>query len=489
MPDYDVIVIGAGPGGATLAALCANAGKRVLLAEKNPQAGGKALTLQRNGYGYEMWPVIGISAGPSRYEELLQKIGRSDEVPAVVPDEEALAMGGLVYHTGKDEWRRMGASSKNPDALEQLQKTFDITAAELEPMITMSTAILELTDDDLALLDETPILEWLEPFGIPAGVMAYLGVLLNMFFLVGLDRLPASEGIRICIRDFMLAGAQSSYFRGGIGKVMEVAASYVADNGGTFLTKAKVDRILVEGGRVAGIETPQGTFRAPVVVSNAGIQPTVLKLAGSEHFSSEYVEYVRGLEPSWGIVGYRYFLDAPVFPPAGLAFGDKSWWDTERFERALAGDWPDVPQLYWSTPALWDRGLAPGDGSQVALIGTLSSPDPESPMSEDALARVHETSLEAWPSLSEHIIRKEAYTTRSVSALTRDGAVPGAGGECIGIAQVIGQEGQHKPNPRTPLDGLYIVGCDAGGKGVATHMAVDSGFRVAELVLADLGGA
>ena len=84
-------------------------------------------------------------------------------------------------------------------------------------------------------------------------------------------------------------------------------------------------------------------------------------------------------------------------------------------------------------------------------------------------------------------MRKEAYTTKSVSALTRDSAVPGAGGECIGIAQTMEQEGSNKPNPRTPLEGLYIVGCDAGGKGAATHQAVDSGFRVAEMVFDDIG--
>ncbi|KAA0232673.1 MAG: hypothetical protein EDR02_16435 [Actinobacteria bacterium] len=89
----------------------------------------------------------------------------------------------------------------------------------------------------------------------------------------------------------------------------------------------------------------------------------------------------------------------------------------------------------------------------------------------------------------EHIVKQETYTTRSVSNLTRDAVVPGAGGECIGIAQTMEQEGRNKPDPRTPLRGLFIVGCDAGSKGVATHQAVDSGFRVADLVLDDLGVA
>jgi prolycopene isomerase len=370
-----------------------------------------------------------------------------------------------------------------------MQHTFGLTEAEMQPMITMATDIMGMAQEDMDALDTTPALDYLEKFDLPDGVLSYIGVLLNMFFLIGPDRIPASEALRICLRDFMLQGGSSVYFEGGIGRVMEVAAEYVGDSGGTYLTKAKVNRILVENGKVAGIETPQGTFRAPVVVSNAGIQPTVLKLAGEENFTSEYAQYVRDLEPSWGIVGWRFFLDAPVFAPAGLALGPKSWWTTERYEAARAGNWPDVPQLYWSTPALWDPGLAPGDGSQVCLIGTLSDPDPESPMSEDACQRVYETTCAAWPDFEKHLVKKEAYTTRSVSTMTRDSAVPGSGGECIGIAQTIEQECKNKPNPRTPLEGLYIVGCDAGGKGVATHMGVDSGFRVAEMVLDDLGRA
>ncbi len=486
--DFDVIVIGAGPGGATIGALCAKAGLRVLLAEKNDQAGGKALTVRRKGTGYEMWPVIGIPAGPSRYDELLAKLGLTEECPVSVPTPEARSTGGIVYHGNDGLWRRMaGGDDASANPLENYAAAFGLTTEDMQPMIDMATAVFALTDDDLAAMEKQTTLDYLDQFGLPAGVMAYIGVLLNMFFLIGPDRIPASEGIRVCVRDFTLVGGDSVYFRGGIGRVMEVCAQFVADNGGVYMTRAKVQRILVEEGRVAGIETADGTFRAPVVISNAGIQPTVLNLAGKENFPSEYVSYVEGLEPSWGIVGWRYFLDGPVFPPAGLAFGDMSWWTTERYEQARAGDWPDVPQLYWSTPGLWDPTIAPADGGQVVLIGTLSDPDPDSPMSEEGIRRVHETCLEAWPTLGEHLVRKEAYTTKSVSAMTRDSAVPGAGGECIGIAQTMEQEGSNKPNPRTPLEGLYIVGCDAGGRGAATHQAVDSGFRVAQMVFDDLG--
>jgi len=484
--QYDVVVIGAGPGGATIAALLADSGLKVLLAEKNDRAGGKAMTLHRQGYGYEMWPVVAIPGGPSRYDELLKRLDREADVPLSLPPPDQQSDGGIVYHTGDGRWLRM-ASNDSDNPLDAFAQTFDLTAEEMEPVVEMATAAFTLTDDDLAGLETTPFLDWIEPFGLPAGPLAYVGVMINMFFLVGPDRMPASDAIRTCLRGFMLAGGTGQYWKGGIGRTLEVAAEHVVERGGRYLTRARVERIIVEDGRAVGIVTPEGEFRARAVVSNAGIQPTVLKLAGEEHFSSEYVEYVRGLEPSWGIAGIRYFLDAPVFPPAGLAFGDRSWWTTERYEQAREGAWPDIPQLYWSTPARWDPGLAPGDGSQVVLIGTLTDPDPDSPMSDEAIKRIHATALEAWPELGAHIVKQETYTTKSVSNLTRDAVVPGAGGECIGIAQTMEQEGKNKPNPRTPLPGLYIVGCDAGGRGAATHQAVDSGFRVADLVLDDLG--
>ncbi|MFW6126346.1 MAG: NAD(P)-binding protein [Chloroflexota bacterium] len=49
---YDVIVVSAGPGGATCAGLLAKAGLRTLLVDKNDRAGGKALTLSSKGFTY-----------------------------------------------------------------------------------------------------------------------------------------------------------------------------------------------------------------------------------------------------------------------------------------------------------------------------------------------------------------------------------------------------------------------------------------------------
>jgi len=70
-----------------------------------------------------------------------------------------------------------------------------------------------------------------------------------------------------------------------------------------------------------------------------------------------------------------------------------------------------------------------------------------------------------------------------VSRLTRDSVLPGQGGETIGLGQVIGQCGPNKPSVRAPVSGLFYVGCDAGGTGVGTQQAIESGMNVADEVL------
>ena len=61
--------------------------------------------------------------------------------------------------------------------------------------------------------------------------------------------------------------------------------------------------------------------------------------------------------------------------------------------------------------------------------------------------------------------------------------LPGQGGECVGLAQVVGQCGKLKPPVDAPIRGLYYAGADAGAAGMGTHQAVLSGTEVARLVV------
>jgi prolycopene isomerase len=93
-----------------------------------------------------------------------------------------------------------------------------------------------------------------------------------------------------------------------------------------------------------------------------------------------------------------------------------------------------------------------------------------------------EIMFRVFPDLPGHIERREPYSVRDVSLLTRDRVLPGQGGECIGLGQVVGQGGRKKPSISAPIRGLFFAGCDAGGYGVGTQQATESGLRVANAV-------
>ncbi len=97
--------------------------------------------------------------------------------------------------------------------------------------------------------------------------------------------------------------------------------------------------------------------------------------------------------------------------------------------------------------------------------------------------RGDEIMFKAFPDLPAHIESKEYYSAQEISAISREQVLPGIGGETIGLGQVVGQAGRYKPSVKAPIRGLFYVGCDAGGRGIGTQQAVDSGINVANTVL------
>lgn len=482
---YDVIVIGAGYGGVTCAAALTHEGHRVLLVDKNAQPGGKAVTVRAEGFAYELWPIAGGPADMSRFHELAVFLGRDPEEAILLPEQ----AGEFRYKRDDGTWAVVPFSarpSRDPAAMVALPTALGASEGEVNGLMRLVGAVFSTADEALADLDEVSALDWVRGFGIGHQLESYLFMVLNLLFVVAVDRLPASEAVKT-LRDFF-AGGGGRYHLGGFGQLAEDAVDYVVARGGEFRPCTRVERILVEDGSVKGIETSEGTFLAPVVVSNAGVQPTVLNLAGPEVFPSAYVEKVESYEPSWAFVGIRYVLDAPVIEtPMTLRFSDESWWDEARYRRAEAGEWAEDPLLFVIVPAEYDASLAP-EGRQMVLAGTMCSPDPDSPMNQAAIEHVDRLVRATWPGIDDHIVRKDVYDAATVSSASRDRTVPGTGGECIGLAQIIGQCGATKPDVRSPVSGLYFTGCDAGGYGCGTHQAVDSGFNVAEIVAADRAG-
>ena len=474
--NYDVIVIGAGPGGVTCSALLAKWGLKTLVIDKNSQPGGKMMTVSQDGFRYEIFPILGAPAAGSHFHTAIEKLGLEKEVELILPD----PIGELHYRNSSGETRIMllpgaGRSADPQDVFDFL----GITDADMPEVMRIFTDMLSMNPSELEILDDVSVQQFLARYQIPQSLYAFLAVLESEGTLeCPEDVACASEFIKLFQE--MQQGGGGRYVGGGYGRMFEAEAKVVEDNGGEVLLRTRVEKIDIKNGKVTGVVTDKGTFQAPVVVSNAGIQPTVLKLVGEEYFDKNYVSYVRELVPSWGVTGVRYILNKPLLEyPMYIIISDNAVSTTDSLLRAQAGEMPEEAYVYIGTNSLYP-GMAP-QGKQLVYTGItcLASPTaevkPYLDMAEAAMTDI-------WPDILNHVESKTHYGPAEACRLGRDSVVLGQGGECFGLAQIVGQCGKHKPSPKAPISGLFYVGFDAGGNGLGTNQAVGSGLNVASLV-------
>ncbi|MCL4293204.1 MAG: NAD(P)/FAD-dependent oxidoreductase [Acidimicrobiia bacterium] len=479
---YDVIIIGGGPGGLSCGAMLAHRGARVLLLERNDRTGGKAVTAERDGFRYELGPKLQVPMQNPGFKQLFAALGMSDKLGQILLDRAS------VSHKQPDGSYRTvitpQTSGMDPTPFFDL---WGLDDTDREKALAVLTEMVSLTPEQLDELDDTSMHDYLATRDVPWGLYSYLAMHANASLAEPIDLVAASEQIKI-MQEIAVQGG-GGYYYGGFGRVLDDIADAIRERGGTILTGTEVQRIDVDGGRVTGVTTSAGSFEAPIVVSDAGIQPTILKLAGRDHFDDDYVKWVENLVPGWGWATIRYQLDAPVLTEGCyIVYGDDTWWNLERYEAFLQGEIPDDVVVFISVPSFFDPSMAP-EGKQVIITGSPAPADPTEPHIDALYERVESTLRKVFPDIFEHIERRSHDGPGDVAAHSRDSVLPGQGGECVGVGQIVGQCGTRKPKPATPLPGLFLTGCDAGAPGMGTHQATMSGMTVAGLVLDELEGA
>jgi phytoene dehydrogenase-like protein len=151
----------------------------------------------------------------------------------------------------------------------------------------------------------------------------------------------------------------------------------------------------------------------------------------------------------------------------------------EMFRYLDDGSTPEDPFLFMPLPTDWDPVVAPA-GRQLVMMGVPGPSDITLESLEHCrriLDRAEERFFELYPRA-----RKEVMWSMRTD-ITDTAAISGrATGECIGLAQCVGQTGTLKPSPRTPVKGLWLVGADAGARGIGTEQASASAMHVARML-------
>lgn len=477
--NYDVIVLGAGPGGVTAASLLAHHGKRVLLVDKNSKPGGRMITIQRDEFSYELFPINCVPAHNSLFERLSTELGKSDKVEVIYGDESGL-LGKIAY---EDKNGKLSVFDIAGGVQGIIQGLGGGNAQQLAEVGKMCQKLAAMPESEIDTLYDISARDYLAQYEIPDGFRTFfLASFGEGGFEMSADKVPAAHLIMMYQLSMKQGGGR--FYNGGIGHFFEVMAETVEENnGGKWLMKTRVASIDVENGTVKGITTAKGEkYTAPVVISSAGIRQTIIKLVGEQYFEQAYVDSIRKLESNLACVGYRYFINKPLLDyPTLVYFPEGCIEPYADFEKMARGERkPEHNYIYVGTTSVYP-GLAP-KGKQLIYAVMSCAPDPELD-TKPYLEYVEKKARMLVPELYDgRIERTEIMSPADVVAVGNDSIFPGQGGESYGIANSVGQSGKNQPKGDTPIKGLYIVGNDSAGFGVGTHQAVDSGYKIFDMV-------
>lgn len=377
--DYDVIVVGAGPGGLAAAAYLGMAGQRVLVVDARDQAGGHMSAFTHGGYEFD----IGLhytEEGPA--QRVLQPLGVDVEFRDFDPNGMFRLLGPdreLLVPRGTEELRSRleQAFPKERTAIDTFLGTVRLLADELQQM-TERPHLRELPKwpwrmRGLLRYGATTAGHYLDTLhASPALKTALMGWTSGS---VGLAPSQVSLPVAAAMIDLYLGGL--SYPQGGSRAISEGLAEVVRRNGGEVLLGTEVSRVLVEDGRVRGVRVlnasvdaepePALDILAPSVVSSVDAQQTYLRLLPPDAVPPRVLRRVRGYELPLPLAVVYLVLDrdlgAEGFPNATHLVSDTD--DLEgAFASLRAGELPAAGSV-----GVWNASLADPDNPRLCAPG------------------------------------------------------------------------------------------------------------------------
>ncbi len=461
MLDKKVVVIGSGIGGAGCAALLAKEGLDVTLFERNAFPGGKAASFEKDGFIYDTG-VHAVGNGEKGPLGEINRIVGGELKFNVIPSGNRIIIG--------DGEALLPLQYSSDEAIMEILEGIGVDSAKRGDCFRCFKELAaEKSPEDMAVLDEMPLKDFIDRYTDDSRFHQMINATCALLLVLTYYQGSAGEFIH-CFSEAAKNGSLS-YPVGGMGAVARSYLDAFERMGGNLIFNTSVESIVVQDRKVTGVALADGEEVVPadVVISNAGLQPTVEMVC--EHLDENYKSWALSLKSSYGAVSVKYALNAKLIEyPLTLWIPDVR--DKNMFDKYVG--------VFYPVPSNMDAGLAPG-GCQLVLAGAVTLPDPENrELCESILSKIESTMAMLHPDIEKNVIWKIKTDVAYIARISGRKL-----GEVIGLAQDYRQVGKNRPNPRLPVSGLYVVGADAGGRGIGTEMAGDSALNVSKMVISD----
>jgi len=486
--QQQILVIGAGLGGLTAAALLLQAGHKVTVLEAHIYPGGCAGTFYHQKYLFDAGATLagGFSPGGphARIAELLKltwPVNPTDPAWQVhLPDGRAVTQWSdpnrwrgewsAAFPGSAKFWRTQemladiswDISSRPFPWPPQSAADFLALARALRPATVRALPYLNRKVSDLARGDDPMF-------------AAFLDAQLLISAQTTSDRANALYGSAAL--DLPRRGV--NHVRGGIGSLAKTVAGWIQAHGGQILYRQQVEKIEVKNGRVVALQTNKGLRLAGDKIL-ANITPWSLANLLAEATPPSLRRETTRRPATWGAFTLYLGLDSAKLPP-------------------LTGDHHQV---------IMQAGQPLGEGNSVFLSLSDSEDQKRSPAGKRAATLSTHTAVAPWWQLHQddrqaYLDRRASYEEQLLSAAEK--AIPGIG-QAIDFSMagtpVTFESFTHRPQgmvggfpqtslwnargPRTGIANLWLVG-DSIFPGQSTAGVTLGGMRVAADVLQTVG--
>lgn len=266
--EYDVVVIGSGLAGLTSANILGRAGHRVLLLEQHYKLGGLATWFLRPGGHIFDVSLHGFPHGMIKSCRRYWNADIADRIVQLKNIRFDNPMFSLTTTFNREDFTRL-LTTRFGIAPETVNEFFD-TARGMNFYDDQSTTTRQLFDrffpgrEDVVRLLMEPI-TYANGSTLEDPAITY-GIVFSNFM---------SKGVFI--------------YQGGTDDLVSRMKAELEKNKVDIAIRCPVDRIVVTGGKIAGVEVGGRTIRCRAVVSNANLKSTVLNMIGKEALDPEYV--------------------------------------------------------------------------------------------------------------------------------------------------------------------------------------------------------
>jgi C-3',4' desaturase CrtD len=476
---HEVVVVGAGVGGLTTAALLAARGVDVCVVEKESQGGGCATTFER--FGYEFETTAGLYAGWGA-DDIHARV--FSELPVAPPEARRLAPAYVVRLPDATEVR-VGAgdeSDKSDDEFEtELSRAFPECAPAAINFYRELTPVAEALHRSARRAPELATLTKFGRMKLLAAEARHASRILGLQTHTAAEHLAATSPRFRRFVDAQLqiyagcASDECAYLYAAVALNLPRRGLYALRGGAAALARALTDSIKQSGGRVRfdttalrlsfdadgraiGVDLLSGeTVRATrAVVSNLTVWDTYGKLVGTSRTPGHLRERLKSAR-GWG--AYLLYLGADDEAvrrlPAERLLALDSWQEGETYD-------PTRAQFMFSASPVWDAARAPV-GKRAVTVSLYTDAGEwfayhtdesehetqDQHMLEACWTRLHA----ALPELGAGAEVIETATPRTFYETTRRKL-----GMVGGIPQTLTNSGANAFTHHTPFPNLYMVG-------------------------------